>query len=223
VNPVRNALSIVLLMLFSSSALFPNLRQVEDDQWKNLMQANRGRSYAFVTDELDCADGRIAAVTKQTVTLKRSNGTTVSIETQHLLRFGDEGIRSIGIIYSGRSSWFDVKDLPHNSKGGAELQVVMLDGTKHHGQLLDVQDTTMTLLDADHRIQFAKIDISQIYRFRFKTLSSRAQYAYDELFVFKIFDPELWPYFLNKGRVSVLLYDSRMKEDDSAIQCKQEL
>ncbi len=103
------------------------------------------------------------------------------------------------------------------------MQILMQDRTTHQGQLLDVQDTSATLLNAHRSIQIAKIDISQIYRFRFKTLSSRAQYDYDELFVFKIFDPELWPYFFNKGRVPVLLYDARMKEDDTSMQCKQKL
>lgn len=218
-------------MLISGTALFPANapQQIHDDQWQNVMQANRHRNYGFVTDELHCADGRIIAATKQAVTLKRPDGTDVSIARQDLLRFGEETsfgeqmTWSAGIIYSGRSSWFDVKHLPHNSKGGAEMQILMQDRTTHQGQLLDVQDTSATLLNAHRSIQIAKIDISQIYRFRFKTLSSRAQYDYDELFVFKIFDPELWPYFFNKGRVPVLLYDARMKEDDTSMQCKQKL
>ena len=220
-NSVRSAVAI---MLFSSSVLFPakDLERVQDDQWKNLMKADRGQRYAFVTRELRCAQGTIAAVTKQTVTLKRPDGTTVSIARQDLLRFGDQEIGSIGTFYSGRSSWLDVKDLPHNSKRGEEMQVVMLDGKKHHGELLDVQDTSLTLLNAHRSVQFAKIDISQIYRFKYKPMSKSAEYANNELFVFKIFDPELWLYYF-KGRVSVLLYDSRMKEDNSAIQCKQDL
>jgi hypothetical protein len=220
VNPMRSALAT---MLFGSSVLFPadDLGRVQDNQWKNLMKADRGRSYAFVTHELRCAEGTIVAVTKQTVTLKRLDGTSVSIARQDLLRFGDQKIGPIGTIYSSRSSWLDVNELPHNSKGGEEIQVVMFDGKKHHGELADVQDNSLTLLHAGHSVQFAKIDISQISRIKFKPMSKNAEYANNELFVFKIFDPELWLYYFN-GRVSVLLNDSRMKEDDSAISCKQD-
>ena len=222
VNPVRRTLG---LMLLGSSVLLQasNLGRTQDGQWKNLMQANRAWSYAFATHESRCAQGKIAAVTNQTVTLKRPDGTTVSIARQDLLRFGTLEIGSIGTIYSGRSSWLDVKDLPHNSTGGAVMQVVTHDGTRHDGELQDVQDTSLTLLGAGHSDQLTKSDISQIYRFRYKPLSKSAQYANNELFVFKIFDPELWPYFFNVGRVSVLLYDSRVTEDDSPIQCKQDL
>jgi hypothetical protein len=216
-----NVFTVVMsFALFSTSGD----HQTRDNQWKNLLQANHGRTYTFVTRELRCADGRITAATDQRVSLKRSQGGTVSIARRDLLRFASQRTtNSAGVFYSGRSSWLDVKDLPRSSRGGVELQVVLLDGTERHGNFVDLQDTTITLRDAGRNFQLAKSDIAQVYRVADKILSERAEYAYEELFVFKIFDPELWPYFFDKGRFSVRLYDSQMKEDSSVFECKQEL
>lgn len=221
-NAARGAVAAIL---FGSFLLCParDPGHVQDDQWKNLMHADRRPTYTVVTRQLGCTVGKIDAVTRQTVTLKRPDGTTESIAKQDVLRSTDQEIASLGIVYSGRSSWLDVKNCCPNPKrySGVYLRLVMLDGKKHEGELVGVQDTNLTLRDGRQTNQFAKLDISRVYLVRYKRMSKSAEAAFTELFVFKVLDPQLWPYFLRIGTAYVLLYDSRMPDDDSEIDCKQ--
>jgi hypothetical protein len=225
VNPVRNSLCVILLsawLALPSNALGQSKK---DDQWENLKQITRHRTYMYIDRRLHCGAGMIAEVSEQAVTLKRADHTKITIERQDLLRFGELGLSATGIIFSGRSSWSDVRNQRHSSKDtqrNAWMRVVTVDGKNHEGQLTEVDDAHLALLDGDDRISLARTDISKVYHLRFKPYSDRAEYVAGELPLIGALDPEVLKYELNFTRIPVLLYDSSLAQDENAIECSKD-
>jgi hypothetical protein len=225
VNPVRNSLGVILLTACSALPLNALGQSKKDDQWENLKQITRHRTYLYIDRRLHCGSAKIDQVNEQAVKLKRSDNTKITIDRQDLLRLGEWGLSAVGIIYSGRSSWSDVKNQRHSSKDpqkSARMRLVTLDGKSHEGQLIEVDDAHLTLLDADNRIQLAKNDISKLYHLRFKPYSDRAEYVAEEAPLIWALDPEVLWYALDFTRIPVLLYDSSVPEDDRAIECSKD-
>jgi hypothetical protein len=222
VNPVRKTRSIILLGACLALPLNVLGQSKNDDQWENLKQITRRRTYMYVDRQLHCGNAKIDQVTEKAVTLKREDHTKITIERQDLLRLGEWGLSANGIIYSGRSSWSDVRYQRRDAKNpqrGAKLHVITLDGKSHEGQLIGVDDTNLALLDADKRVQLARSDISKLYYLRLKPFSDRAEYVAEELPLLWVLDPEVLKYELDITRIPVLLYDSSAPQDDSAIAC----
>jgi hypothetical protein len=225
VNPVRNSLGVIFLTACLALPLNALGQSKKDDQWENLKQITRRRTYLYIDRGLHCGNAKIDQVTEQAVTLKRSDNTKITIERQDLLRLGEWGLSAVGIIYSGRSSWSDVRNKPHSSKDpqkSARLRVVTLDGKSHEGQLIEVDDTHLALVEADNRTQLERIDISKVYHLRFKPYSDRAEYVAEELPLIWALDPEVLKYALDFARIPVLLYDSSVAQDESAIECSKD-
>lgn len=225
VNPVRNSLGVILLAACVALPSHVHSQSKKDDQWENLKQITRHRTYLYIDRGLHCGSAKIDQVTEQAVTLKRSNNTKITIDRQDLLRLGEWGLSAVGIIYSGRSSWSDVRNQRHSSKDpqkSARMRVVTLHGKSHEGQLIEVDNTHLALLDADNRIQLAKSDISKVYYLRIKPYSDRAEYVAEEAPLIWALDPEVLWYALDSTRIPVLLYDSSVPEDYSAIECSED-
>ena len=225
VNPLRNSLYVILLsacLALPSNALG---QPKKDDQWENLRQITRRRTYMYIDRRLRCGAGMIAEVSEQAVTLKRADHTKIIIERQDLLRLGELGLSATGIIFSGRSSWSDVKNQRHSSKDtqrNARMRVITLDGKSHEGQLTEVDDARLALLDGDDRISLTRTDISKVYHLRFKPYSDRAEYVAGELPLIGALDPEVLKYELDFTRIPVLLYDSSVAQDENAIECSKD-
>lgn len=224
-NLVKNSLALILV---GACFVFPSnvLGQAKtDDQWENLKQITRRRTYMYVDRSLHCGSAKIDQVTDQAVTLKHSDHSKITIERHDLLRLGELGLSATGIIYSDRSSWSDVRNQRHSPKDPhrrARLRAVTLDGKSHEGQLIEIDDTHLTLLDGDLRTQLANSDISKVYHLRPKPFSDRAEYVVQEAPVIWVLNPEVLSFELDFTRIPVLLYDSAAPQDDSAIQCSKE-
>lgn len=223
-NLVRNSFAVILV---GTCLALPSkvLGQAKtEDQWENLKQITRRRTYMYVDRQLHCGNAKIDQVAEKAVTLKREDHTKITIERQDLLRLGEWGLSANGILYSGRSSWSDVRNQRHDPKNpqrGARLRVVTLDGKNHEGQMIEVDDTHLVLLDADKRVQLARSDISKVSYLRLKPFSDRAEYVAEELPLLWVLDPEVLRYELDFTRIPVLLYDSSAPQDDSAIECRK--
>jgi len=143
-----------------------------------------------------------------------------------VLRFRYPDWGASGILYSGRSSWLDVGEIPHNSLHGEAVRVVMHNGSRHQGRLLDVLDSSLTLLDGKDRQQkqtrIAKDDIAEVYRIRYKRMGADAEFISEEVPIFWIFDSETWPTLFDQG-APVLLYRSEIKEDNGPTTCQHKL
>jgi len=225
VNPVRNSIGVILLVAWLAIPLNVLGQSKKADQWGNLQQITRRRTYMYIDRRLHCGAARIAAVSDQAVTLKRADQTKITIERQDLLRFGELGLSATGIIYSGRSSWSDVKNQRHDPKNPqrrARMRVLTLEGTSHEGQLIEVDDTHLALLDGDNTTRFNRSDISKVYHLRLKPYSERAEYVAEEAPLIWVLDPEVLWYALDFTRIPVLLYDASLPDDGTVFGCSED-
>ena len=215
---LRNRLGAIVLLVWISQ-----LADARDDRWEALNHVTWHRTYTLVDREGKCNTGDIVAITEQSITLKCldwSTGkspttSTVTIERQKVLRITD-GPKVVDVIYTGKSSWADVEAMQHIGSSEAVL-LITNDGRRHWGKLVRVADDGVKLKHWTKTTQIHKGDISQVYYVREKTLSDGAEYSAREM-VF--LDPRLWPYLLHiPPKVSVLLYDSSLPEDNSHVKC----
>jgi hypothetical protein len=206
------------ILLSGFLLLPPHVRaQNNDESWNNLRKITKFHAYAYADRKGNCGKARIDRVTDQSVTLKRPNKTKITIQRADLLRIGQWGLWPIGTLFSGRSSWYDVKLLPHDARDSnrrARMRIVTSDGKEHGGELLDADDGRLKLLLHGRKLVFAKSDISKVYVMEFRPISEVGQ----ELLVFAALDPEVWISFV---RIPVPLYDVSKPEENMPIECEE--
>jgi hypothetical protein len=195
----------------------------EPDRWEILHQVRQNREYMLVDRDLHCYSGKIARVTAQSVAIQDGKKPPVTIERKDLLRLG-EFLTPASVIYSGRSSWADVQKLPHHPPHDAvDVRVVTHEGKEYSGKLIATSDTGLTVSAGHQKVDISKPVVSQVFYLRYKPMSPGTEYAYDESFVFQVFDPALWPYLLGAApKIAVRLYDSSQPEENSPIVCSHE-
>jgi hypothetical protein len=209
---------------------------LNDDQWKNVMHAQRGKDFQFTmhTRDLGCAAGAITSVTKQALTLKKKDKSKVTVARGDVLQLRELGWKPAAFIYSGRSSWSDVAEVRYYEF----LLVVMRDGSRHEGQLLEATNSGIKLAESKSSPQIsllgdgkkpgstaltiAKADVSEVYEATFKRMNSGADYLYSEMPIFWVLDPAIWPAVLDRGTL-VLLYRARSEENNEPVVCSHEL
>jgi hypothetical protein len=210
-------------ILLSGCLLFaPNMHaQSEEDPWNNLHKITKKHTYAYADRKGGCGNGRITRVTDQSVTLKRPDNTQVTIRRAELLRIGQWGLWPIGTLFSGRSSWYDVKLLPHDAKDSnrrARIRIVTSDGEEHSGELLGADDSSLKVSKHGKEFSFAKSDISRVSVLEFRPMSDATEEAVGEMLVFGIFVPQVW---ISLIRIPVVLYDVSRPEENLPIECEE--
>ena len=192
-----------------------------DDQWNSLRQITNRTDYIFVNYGRDCIRGKIKQVNQSDIVVAREDGSQTVIRKPDLLRI-TLGAWQPGLIFTARSSWFDVHQLV-GRHFRPEIAVTMKSGQKHKGRLLSASDASVELRTSGATLNIAKVDVSAITYIRSKPLSSSASYADAELAWMKVFDPELWPHlFRLQSPLSIVVYDASAPQDDSRIVCNQD-
>jgi len=167
---------------------------------------------------MKCYNGKLLNLTEQSLTLRLEDFSSLRIERKDILRFGDYGTMGGHIVYSGRSSWVDVKEIPLDLKHNT--RVLTKSGVKHEGRVSKVTDSEITLKERGRETVIVKSEIARIYFDRLRPLSDNDEYLLDELAYFVIFDSKFWSYEMNAGpKIPVLLYDSTEAEDDVPLRC----
>jgi hypothetical protein len=218
-------------MVVAVSLLMPTLalgQTLNDDQWNNVVQAQKGREfpYAVLTRDLGCAEGAMVAATEHTITLKRKDGVKVTLSRGDVLWLRQLGLKPGALLYSVRNSWSDVTEVPHDQFQNTNMLVVLRDGSKQRGLLSETQDSSLTLAKGQKPpktlVQIAKADIAEVYRITFKRMSPNAEYIYEELPFFWVLDPATWPASVDRGTL-VLLYRTGIRENNEPVACSHKL
>jgi hypothetical protein len=187
-----------------------------DSSWENLKHIYRHRDYTLVDRKFNCFQGEIAAISDNALTLKLlDGGSTASFDRSNVL-FVDEGLTLALTLYSGRSSWLDVRALrrPWN------IRIVTKSGGSLTGKFIQASDDSVTFQLRNQRNEIGKDHISRLYFLVGKPLSASADEAASEG-IDGFFFPELWLYlFEGRPKISVRLYDSTMIEDNIPVACK---
>ena len=219
---MRNRVGVIVLAS-SLPVWVSQLAAAKDDPWDVLNHVTWHRSYTLVDHQGKCTTGEIVAVTDKDITLKHLDWTTgktpatstATIARRNVLRITD-GPKVVDVIYSGKSSWADVEAMQHIGSSEAVLLITKA-GRRHRGKPVQVADDSVKLKHWSKTTHIFKVDISQIYYIREKPLSAGAEYSAREM---GLIDPRLWPYLLHiPPKVTVLLYDSSLPEDDGLVKC----
>jgi hypothetical protein len=208
-----------------------------DDPWQSLKELPHNLGLLFVERSMTCQSGQIKAVAAQSV-LVRTDRSDITVEKSSLIRVrlgsGGQPVPPssphmvLATVYSGRSSWADVIAFaPFQNKLGSNrfpvrMSVNTTGGKLHQGRLQRVTDSEITLADAfGKESTIAKTEVSRLAYIREKPLSDEQEYYWDELVMFRIFDPLLYPRLFHLGdKIRVRLYDSSVPEDNSPLECK---
>lgn len=196
-----------------------------DGGWQNLKRMRTDRDYTVLMRNGSCITGRVAAVdtgalelfepresanqktTKTDVRIIEANRNDVLRVTD--TRFGDPH----DTIYSGRSSWTDVK--ASRPKGKAEwLKVVDKRGKERTCKTPEASDDGLRCGTEE----ISKKDIARVYYVRLKPASDWLEYASGE--GVGGLDPRTWFNYMLLGRIDVLLFDSALPEDNQAAACR---
>ena len=162
-----------------------------------------------------CVHGRIQSVTDNSLTINPENAPRITIERSRLLRVEGYGV---GVVYSGRSSWSDVKMVRPTFE---RMRVISGDGRKHEGAG-KASDDEVTIEINRRSESFRKDEIARVYVLADRPASDVLDEMVLETPYIAVFDPELWVYMMQKKMpLAVRLYDSSLPEDNLPLECTQ--
>jgi hypothetical protein len=197
--------------------VFPGLSATKDDGWENLSHVTWQRSYTFVARDLHCVTGEIVSVSADSLSVKLPKGGVTKLDRADILRVTSDSY----YIYSGRSSWSDV--MGYKTYPGEGVRIQTKKGETHHGKLLGISDSDITVWQTDGSIKIAKGDVSKIDIVSGKPLTYSDEYWLQECFYLPVcvLDVHLWPRWVGIGRMMrVRLYNSSVPEDNRPLTCK---
>jgi len=224
---LKLALSAPVLAL-APCFLFYASTAAADDSWQNLKHVTRERYYTVVDRKSNCITGHIVKTNDRELTLKLPNRAYATFDRPNVLRVSvsqaapnfpprvqaDVG-RVYDVIYNDKSSWSDLKGL-----AGQQVKVVKTSGETYEGHLLITSETHIELDRTGGKLEFAKVDIAQVFHLRPKPLTDSEKYSAQEDFWM---DPRLWPYYFNLvPRLDVRFYDSSLPDDNTPVRCEND-
>lgn len=226
----RNTLTIVIAFWVSSISAHCADRR---DPWESVRQLPHRASLMFLEQDRTCYFGQIQAATDKSVVV-RTDKSDITIARANLLRIqrGRPSAPSVNlflplsVVYSGRSSWADILwFMPLISKWPSvevRMSVATTDGKLRKGDLKEVTETEIVLRDPfGKETQISRTKVSRIAYIQTKPLSDQQEFNWEELAMFRIFDPVLYSRMFHAGdTIPVRLYDLILPEDNSPVQCR---
>ncbi len=204
------------------------------DPWQSVKQLPSHGSFTFVERNLTCHYGQVKSVAAQSVVV-RTDKLDITVQKANLLRIrrGNLSVASdnpylvLSLMYSGRSSWVDLlgfmtllSKYPNSIK--VRLSVAMIDGKLRKGDLKDVTETEIVLVDSFfEETRIPRTEVSRVDYIQTKPLSDSQEFDWEELTLLRIFDPKLYPRLFHLGdTMPVRMYDRAVPEDDSPVRCR---
>lgn len=196
-------------------------RATPEDSWNNLGKVTRKRFYTVIQKDGKCATGKIDSVKDDLLFLKPAKGSIDAIPRAGVIQVNTGPIWS-RIVYSGRSSWQDVRNSRNSASGG--VRISRTTGSGYEGKYTSVSDAEIALQDADGAHTIRKAEIATVDILVPAPLSEGNEYWASEMCDFAVIcalNPAVWPLLLGRGTfIMVRLYDLALPEDNSTLTCK---
>jgi hypothetical protein len=182
------------------------------DGWSNLKHVTHDRPYAVVLRDGQCQYGTLSSVGDQALVLGAYSGLGILIKRSQVMRVTDNPTEpSLGAIFSGRSSWRDVKAT--TPKTTEYFHIVTKGGEEWKWKQPAVSADSITF----GRVTIAKPDVRYIFYVRFKPLTVDEEFLHQDDLKWLVSIP--WVSDLAARKISVLLYNSDLPEDNSPVTC----
>jgi hypothetical protein len=183
-----------------------------NDGWGNLKEVTRDRQYIVSFRDGRCEQTRLGPVSAQSVFLRTGSGKDLVVTRADVLRVSDRATATAhDAIFSGRSSWLDVKE------SGPCLKERITVVTKRGEERTWIQPKLSDDSIGAEGTTIAKADIQSVSYLRFRPYTDREEYLVRE--DVRLLSPRFWFDGLMLGKISVLLYRSGMPEDNSELRC----
>ncbi|HYK62228.1 MAG TPA: hypothetical protein VEV85_22515 [Bryobacteraceae bacterium] len=183
------------------------------DGWNNLKHVTRDRPYAVILRDKQCQYGTLSSVGEQALVLATYTGLGVLIKRSQIARVTDNPTEPTrGAVFSARSSWLDVKAAA--PKTTEYLHIVTKGGEEWKWKKPTVSNDSITF----EQITVGKAEVRYVSYVRFKPLTVEEEFFHQEDLSWLASIP--WVSDLVSRKISVLLYNSDVPEDNSAIACR---
>jgi hypothetical protein len=212
----------ITVVLAGCVTLLPGLQAADNGAgWQILKeQVTHRRFYEFRLREGRCLKGWIEKIDNDAVEVTiSSNGQPrkKALARPDILHVSDNGP---GLVYSGRSSWADVRSAATDSP--LRIRIATKAGKTIEGIAAGASEAELTVKTAQGDVKTAKSEVARVELVRGKPWSDRAEFAGQELGTLAVLDPETWPYLLRlSATISVPLYDASVAEDNTEVRCAQ--
>lgn len=201
----------------------PLIADAIDSSWTNLKTAVQDR-YGYSTVILrnrSCISGHISKFDADSLAISesRTDPAAVTLQRGNVLRVLS-GSEPTDTLYSGRSSWDDVRAVA--TQGHEHLRLELKSGKAITGAPVSSSESQLTLHHLGKDFTVEKNDIAHAYFVHkvYKTPSRDANYVFEEASILAPFFPQTWPYLFDVGTpVTVRLYDSSIPEDNVSVSC----
>ena len=179
-----------------------------------LKRVTHSASLTFFLKNGACIWGTISKVDANAIIVSRTPQGPITLQRDSLLQVSQGN----ALLFSARSSWFDVLRTPVNSH--EEYILNLKSGKQVKGRPSKVTGDSITLKRAVSRKTYSKTSIATVTYLRVRPETNNFDYLAQEAPYLLFFDPEFYSRaFRLEGRVPVRLYNSSKPEDDSPLQC----
>jgi len=185
-----------------------NAQSPPDQSWKNLSHIIKESTYTVAMRDSHCVTGHILFFDDSSVTVDSSK-----LERKDLLRIGDgSSISDHDPIYSGRSSWSDLRHSEPNKHENIEMELKNRSTRKCHS-FSATEDEAI----CDGK-KIAKSEVVRGYYIRLAPATEWEHYAVQESV--GLLAPRTWFDYAFFPRIKVLLYDVALPEENTKIACR---
>ncbi len=222
-GPAKWAAVLFQLTLCSLSA--PSQRIALSDSWHVLNGVTHDTTYIILEANGTCRAGRIVGVNDRFLRVvseaRAETGPSKlrNIEHNDIVRITDFSDDIHHLVYSGRSSWSDVRELRPRSFG-EELVAITADGQSLDSKDVDVSENSL-LFRGLGAASVPKSNLKAVYYVRPKPLTSHQEFVVEENAV--LLEPKLWFGGAFLGKIRVLIYDNSKPENNSPLKCGSDL
>lgn len=178
-----------------------------DESWKNLGRTIKESDYTVATRDGHCVTGHVESFDEKSVTIK-----SVRLDRKDVIRVGDgTGTADHDPIYSGRSSWADLQHAEPNKYEHIRLHFKSGVTRNYHTFSASVEQATCDGAPT------GKLEVARGYYVRLAPTSEWEHHVLRENI--SLLAPRLWFNLAFFPRITVLLYDAALPEENFKVAC----
>jgi hypothetical protein len=209
----------LMFVLLFAPTLSRAQSSTQANSWSVLNKITHKRNYQIQTRDLKCTLAVITEVAADHIVITqyrlKSPSHTITVAQENVLRV----LVGRKVYYSGRSSWSDVSTIRPERR--ESLRIVTTGGKTYKVKPPYTVDSFSIEFNKDGKTtKISKSEVAQVYVTVVKPLTDHGEYLWYELGPLIIFDPDFyaWNFHLEQY-ATVLLYDAKVPEDNSPVQC----